>query len=248
MTAAREFLAAFARARAEEVVDTPGGFAVRSPRRYPHAHDHNSLYVLAPVDRGDLLAAGDAVLADRPYRRLDHLAGETPAPLAAALTAAGYERATLVTMTATRAPDDDRPGPDGVVDLALDERVAFAERMWSGEFAERDPAVLPQLADRARGATTAARCTFLGIVGAEGVEASCDVFVRGDVAQIEEVGTLEGFRGRGHASRLVRAARERAAGASTVFLVAGADDWPRQLYTRLGFDVTDRHDVWTRLP
>ena len=106
------FLADFARARAEEVVDTPGGFAVLSPRRFPHAHDHNCLYVVEPVEPAALVAAADDVLGDRPFRRIDHVAGVTSADLGDALSAAGYEREPLVRMTRRRAPDPDRPpGP-----------------------------------------------------------------------------------------------------------------------------------------
>ena len=242
-----EFLAGFARDRAEQVVDTPGGFAVLSPRRFPHAHDHNCLYVLAPVDPDALVAAADAVSAAMTHRRIDHVAGPTAEPVAVALRDAGYEREGLVRMTLVRAPDPDRPAPEGVVELSLPQRVDFADRVWTGDFAEKDAAISRELAERARSAGTAAQCTFLAVVGPDGVEASCDLFVRGDVAQIEEVSTLQPFRGRGHASRLVRAAAERA-GVGTVFLLAEVDDWPKELYGRLGFEVTGAHDVWSRVP
>ena len=63
--------------------------------------------------------------------------------------------------------------------------------------------------------------------------------MHGDVAQVEDVGTLEEFRGKGVARNIVlRAVDEaRAAGASLVFLFADANDWPQHLYGRLGFDV-----------
>jgi ribosomal protein S18 acetylase RimI-like enzyme len=45
-------------------------------------------------------------------------------------------------------------------------------------------------------------------------------------------------RGRGYASAVVlRSVGEaRARGAELVFLVADAEDWPKELYRRLGFD------------
>ena len=245
MNAVGEFLAAFARARAEQVVETPGGFAVLSPERYPDAHDHNCLYVVGSVEPDALIATADRVFADRAYRRIDHVAGETPGDLGAALAAAGYEREPLVEMTLIRPPDADRPAGDGVVELTLEQRIDFAELFWSGDGSEPDGAVMRELAERAHSAVTAAQCTFLGVVGDHGVEASCDLFVRGDVAQIEEVSTLQQFRGRGHASRVVQAA-VGAASSATVFLLADDDDWPKDLYARLGFDITGRHDVWSR--
>jgi RimJ/RimL family protein N-acetyltransferase len=37
-------------------------------------------------------------------------------------------------------------------------------------------------------------------------------------------------------------------GHEIVFLEALADDWPRELYRKLGFDVVDRRDVYTKFP
>jgi ribosomal protein S18 acetylase RimI-like enzyme len=52
------------------------------------------------------------------------------------------------------------------------------------------------------------------------------------------VGTLESHRGRGYARALIlhAAAEARRAGAKLVFLVADDEDWPKELYRRLGFD------------
>jgi ribosomal protein S18 acetylase RimI-like enzyme len=65
-----------------------------------------------------------------------------------------------------------------------------------------------------------------------------DLYQDGPEAQIEDVGTLPEHRGRGYATAVVlaaiRAARER--GAEFVFLVADREDWPKELYGRLGFD------------
>jgi ribosomal protein S18 acetylase RimI-like enzyme len=60
---------------------------------------------------------------------------------------------------------------------------------------------------------------------------------RGD-AQVEDVGTLPEHRGRGYASTVVLAAIAAAQndGADFVFLVADLDDWPKELYRKLGFD------------
>jgi ribosomal protein S18 acetylase RimI-like enzyme len=60
----------------------------------------------------------------------------------------------------------------------------------------------------------------------------------GRTAQVEDVATMPAHRGRGHASTVVEraVAEARAAGHDFVFLVAAADDWPKELYRRLGFD------------
>lgn len=65
-----------------------------------------------------------------------------------------------------------------------------------------------------------------------------DLYQDGPEAQVEDVGTLPEHRGQGHATAVVlgaiASARER--GAEFVFLVADYEDWPKELYGRLGFD------------
>jgi ribosomal protein S18 acetylase RimI-like enzyme len=65
-----------------------------------------------------------------------------------------------------------------------------------------------------------------------------DLYQDGADAQIEDVGTLHEYRERGYASAVVLAAIKmaRTEGAEFVFLVADLEDWPKELYRRLGFD------------
>lgn len=60
---------------------------------------------------------------------------------------------------------------------------------------------------------------------------------RGSAFQIEDVVCLAEHRGHGHGRAVVAAAAAAAveAGAELVFIVADADDWPRELYGRMGF-------------
>jgi ribosomal protein S18 acetylase RimI-like enzyme len=65
------------------------------------------------------------------------------------------------------------------------------------------------------------------------------------LAQIEDVGVLNRFRGRGMARRLIEHALQVVAddGHDTVFITAETDDWPHRFYRRLGFEhVEDRAD------
>jgi GNAT superfamily N-acetyltransferase len=70
----------------------------------------------------------------------------------------------------------------------------------------------------------------------------CELYVDGADAQIENVDTLEEFRGRGVARAVVLRAADvaREAGASYVFIVADDADWPKELYARLGFEAIGR--------
>jgi ribosomal protein S18 acetylase RimI-like enzyme len=65
-----------------------------------------------------------------------------------------------------------------------------------------------------------------------------DLYQDGPDAQVEDIGTLPEHRGRGYAKAVtlaaIAAARENEA--EFVFLVADYEDWPKELYRKLGFD------------
>jgi ribosomal protein S18 acetylase RimI-like enzyme len=69
-------------------------------------------------------------------------------------------------------------------------------------------------------------------------EASCVLYGRDGIGQVETVVTTPASRGRGLASTVVTAAAEtsRERGDELTFIVADAGDWPWKLYERLGFD------------
>jgi GNAT superfamily N-acetyltransferase len=79
---------------------------------------------------------------------------------------------------------------------------------------------------------------------------ACRLYSDGELAQVDEVGTVEARRGRGHATAAVLAATEhaRAAGRSPVFLLTDANDWPQLLYGKLGFDAIGEVHEFLRLP
>jgi ribosomal protein S18 acetylase RimI-like enzyme len=70
------------------------------------------------------------------------------------------------------------------------------------------------------------------------------------LASILSVGTLPDARRRGVGRSMVldMVARARAARADLVYLVARADDSPKDMYRKLGFQVEFGFDVWLRLP
>jgi ribosomal protein S18 acetylase RimI-like enzyme len=72
----------------------------------------------------------------------------------------------------------------------------------------------------------------------------CIVYSEDGLAQIEDVGVLDRFRGRGLARRMINHALELVAPEhDTVFILAESEDWPAAFYGRLGFEhVEDRAD------
>jgi ribosomal protein S18 acetylase RimI-like enzyme len=82
------------------------------------------------------------------------------------------------------------------------------------------------------------RARYFAIVVDGKVASYTDLYQDGADAQIEDVGTVHEYRERGYASAVVLAAiaAARDDGAEFVFLVADLEDWPKELYRRLGFD------------
>lgn len=78
----------------------------------------------------------------------------------------------------------------------------------------------------------------------------CELYVHDGVAEIDDVNTLERFRGRGIASALVGHAVLEASdrGADLIFLIADDADWPKELYAKLGFDPVSRFWQFTKPP
>jgi ribosomal protein S18 acetylase RimI-like enzyme len=80
--------------------------------------------------------------------------------------------------------------------------------------------------------------------------AACVLYELDSVGQVETVGTLPERRGQGLASAVVLAAVEAShrAGHELTFIVAEADNWPWQLYERLGFDRVGEAPSFLRKP
>jgi ribosomal protein S18 acetylase RimI-like enzyme len=147
-----------------------------------------------------------------------------------------------------------RRPPERTVDTGLVEEMDEAalrparRRLLAGE-PWATPAVVEQLLDAKLSVARALTARFFAVLAGGEVAAYVDLYHDGRTAQIEDLATLEEHRGRGYASALVlRALQEaRRAGCDLVFLVADADDWPKLLYGRLGFDELGRYVKPTRL-
>jgi ribosomal protein S18 acetylase RimI-like enzyme len=78
----------------------------------------------------------------------------------------------------------------------------------------------------------------------------CSLYVHQGAAEIDAVHTMTRFRNRGGARAVVTAAIEAAgsAGADLIWLLADANDWPKELYGKLGFDAIGGCWQYTRPP
>jgi ribosomal protein S18 acetylase RimI-like enzyme len=148
---------------------------------------------------------------------------------------------------AERRDPEPRP-PAAVRELAFAEARPILEEVLRGQPYVDDAETLRQLTDFRAVLERRAGARFL-VADADGRPAAiCERYVIDGVAQVEDVNTFEGFRGRGLGSAVVLAASRsaRAAGCDLVFLVADDGDWPKELYARLGFDVVSRFWAFVR--
>jgi ribosomal protein S18 acetylase RimI-like enzyme len=211
---------------------------------YRERWDSNFLWldpsVRDPIPDAAALAAeadrvlGDAGLTHREIRIDDDAYGRS---VSGGLARAGYGGDRLVAM-ALRRPQD-RPATSVVaeeVDLATLRpalEIVLRREPWA-----TSEEVVQSLADfRGELQRHVGARFFCARVDGE-IAAMCELYVRGSIAQIEDVNTLEEFRNRGLARAVVRHAADQAlaGGADLVFLHALDDDWPKELYAKLGFD------------
>jgi GNAT superfamily N-acetyltransferase len=78
----------------------------------------------------------------------------------------------------------------------------------------------------------------------------CCLLTDGRIGQVEEVGTREDSRERGHAKAIVLAAvaAAQADGDAPIFLTAEAADWPQLMYANLGFETVGDLTILRRRP
>jgi ribosomal protein S18 acetylase RimI-like enzyme len=177
---------------------------------------------------------GEAGLAHRKAEVFDAEVGERLAPGLAAL---GWQVECDLVMIAARKPDRE-------TDLSIVEKVEpdALEPVWAeanradGRIEDED--VIRQLAKGKRVLAAAIDTRFFAARLDDEIGAYCELYSGGGTGQIENVLTLERFRNRGLARALVLRALEesRAMGNDLTFLLANRDDWPKELYRKLGFD------------
>jgi GNAT superfamily N-acetyltransferase len=232
---------------ADRVTPTAHGVICTSPS-FPRRYDSNFLWVLdarPAVSAADLDAEVGEALPGFEHREImvnDDASGSRIAPDMAAL---GYDTTRLVVMRHLRESDHGSEVPVSRVSFAQG-RPLFEESMRREPYIT-DDVLLDSLVDwRARLEERVGARFFVGSV--EGAQAgACEVYLHDGVAMVEDVFTLQEYQGRGVARAVVGEAvrSARADGADVVFLHAVADGWPRQLYTKLGFDPIGH--VWSFL-
>jgi ribosomal protein S18 acetylase RimI-like enzyme len=212
--------------------ETPFGVAVRSTET-PLRQDSNYLLVDSTDARASQLGAAVQRLKLRVAVVKDEATGTRLAEGFATIGWQAHHHVVMVHRHAPEKPVDTSPATE-VDETTLREfrRSMILSAPWGrAELAEQIIRAKQLIAERLI-------TRFYAVLEDGEPVAGTDLYLDGDDAQVEDVVTLESHRNRGYASALVMRAVEdaRATGATFVFLVARADDWPRQLYARLGFE------------
>jgi GNAT superfamily N-acetyltransferase len=196
----------------------------------------------------ELIAEADEALGDVGHRKLIVHDPRQGARLAPALAAAGWNVYRLLVMVRDRPPERQAPaGAGGEVDRATGAAALASFRREQPFGWQADAVTQLEGMDERYGRALCAR-DFAS--PPDDPACACRLYTDRGVGQVDEVGTIESRRGRGHATAAVLAAADTAAadGCDPVFLLTDAADWPQGWYRRLGFTEVGHLYEFLKLP
>jgi GNAT superfamily N-acetyltransferase len=232
------------------------------PFRFGHAYfndtygrvwDLNLLLVEGPheVDPGELAAEAELLHTDagHAHRRADVLDDAVGAQLERFFRRIGWQVDRGLVM-AYRGQGERSGDTASVEEVSRDDLLPFREEIARAEPWATDEEIVREVVDAGALWEQAGRARYFAARADGTLVAATELYSDGRIAQVEDVATLPAHRGRGHASAVVLRAVEEAlaAGHDLVFLTADAGDWPRELYTRLGFEEAGRTWSFLRTP
>jgi RimJ/RimL family protein N-acetyltransferase len=238
------FRAALQDAVAERRVTSAHGEGLFAPS-VREVYDLNYLRAEQPAPPGELIHEAELLMEDYFHRRV--VVERPDEHLASGFRARGWTVTPHLIMACVRQPDR-RSDASMVREAAFTELVAARREVTIGERWGDDE--ISSLLDSAKRLIMHAVPTrfYAAVIGGE-VAAYCEVRSSGGVAQIEDVNTVERFRGRGLGRAVVQHAVDEAFVTNdVVYLEALAEDWPHELYRRMGFDVVGERHVNTLFP
>jgi GNAT superfamily N-acetyltransferase len=214
----------------------------------PRVWSRNYLFAdgdLDAVTAEELVAETDRILgaAGLTHRKVELVDAEAGERLEPGFRELNWEVECDVIMVARR-PLDREVDTSNVAEVPIEELVPVWSHGWQAEPRVQDDDVVQQLVENRRVMAGAVDTRFFaGRIDGE-IGSYCELYSEPGIGQIEDVLTVERFRKRGLAratvSRALAASRE--AGHDLTFLIADRDDWPKELYAKLGFDEIGR--IW----
>jgi ribosomal protein S18 acetylase RimI-like enzyme len=237
---------------AEELVPTQFGPVVVNTH-LPLVHDLNFLRAEHPdgASAEELADEAERVQGAAPgvrHRRVNVRSEEVRAELEPQFVKLGWEPQRFVLMAHRREPD--RPAAAAVREV--DEPTL--RPLWAQAIRDlphgKDEELVRQILEHRRLVFEAITTRLVAAEVDGKLVAHAELYSENGIGQVENVVTLSAFRGRGLARAVVLWGVEesRAAGNDLTFLVADADDWPRRLYERLGFEAIGGYARFLRKP
>jgi len=214
----------------------------------PRVWSRNYLFAdseLGTVTAKDLAAETDRILgaAGLTHRKVELVDEEAGDRLEPEFRELGWQVECDVIMVARR--DLDRDVDASIVDeVSIDELVPVWSAGWQTDPRVHDDEVVRQLVENRRVMSESIDTRFFAGYADGKIGSYCELYYEPDIGQVEDVFTLERFRKRGLARATVTRAlgASREAGHDLTFLIADRDDWPKELYAKLGFDEIGR--IW----
>lgn len=231
-------------------VDTSFGvFAVTDDM--PLVYDQNMGLVNDGSDPATVLAGVEevAVAAGWAHRSLEIVDDTVADQLRAALKGAGYTEHRQVTMTLGTPAGAIEAGVSRAVVVPVSQQLHLGRALLAAEPWVRGEEVLEQFARRELRLGEAVSASAV-VAPPQDPVSRCLLLSDGDMVEVDAVSTLGEHQGQGWSTAVMcRAIAEaRVRGAQHVVLVAEADDWPRQWYERLGFEVVGVLSQFRRWP
>jgi ribosomal protein S18 acetylase RimI-like enzyme len=206
-------------------------------RSLPQVYDANHVVVLEPgftMSVEEVSAGADEIQAGLPNRIVEFVACAESDELAAAFRLLGWLEEPLGVMVRHRQPDR-RVHTSSVrvvdaISMGPARAASLTDEAWA------TPDAVAQVREKQERVARRVPTTHLAVIADGMVVSYCEVYRIDDIAQIESVATVPEHRRRGHARAVVTRALELTADCRLVFLCMDPDDWPQQLYARLGLD------------
>jgi ribosomal protein S18 acetylase RimI-like enzyme len=221
---------------ADSVLRAGPGWVVRTPT-LPLVRALNQVRIDEPADFADCLAFADVQLRGVPFRYIVIEDGEVGRRLEEPFRAAGWKVDREVMMALT-APADRNVDTEGLVELSEVQMLGLM-RLWAiEEHGEMESERLAQLDEFNLRSGRLWHEDRFGVIDDSGAPvAVAKLRIDHSTGWIEDVYTVPGARHRGYARMLVShaAAIARSSGADLTFITADDNDWPKDLYSKIGF-------------
>ncbi len=219
---------------ADELRPIEAGCVVSAPS-LPGVWSVNQIRVALPLGFESLIELAEEQLATMRYVHIVSENQETGPDVEEAFRAAGWKTEREVWMVLAAEPD--RATDTSIVVDADEDEVAELMRRWYAED-ELDAGALDQLVEFSRREARVCADRLLGVRSSDGqLVAVGKLRSDGRTAQVEDVYTAPAARGRGFGRAVVSRAVELARDGEhdLIFISADDNDWPKQLYARIGF-------------